>query len=53
MSDADVETKFSILCEGLMDASQRDALLKALWGIDQAADLSNLLNLLAFKSGNG
>ena len=53
MSDADVETKLSILCEGLMDASQRDALLKALWGIDQAADLSNLLNLLAFKSGNG
>jgi 2-methylcitrate dehydratase len=53
MSDADVEAKFGILCEGLMDAAQRDALLKALWGIDQAVDLSQLLNLLVFKAGNG
>jgi len=50
MSDADVESKFGILCEGLMDQAQQGALLKALWGVDQAADLSGLLDLLVFKA---
>ncbi len=49
MTDADVEAKFKILCEGLMDAAQQDALLKALWHLDQAADLTGLLDLLAIK----
>ena len=50
MSDADVEAKFGILCEGLMDKARQGALLKAVWGIDQAADLSGLLDLLVFAA---
>jgi len=49
MTDADVESKFRILCEGLLDHAQRDALLKALWNIDQAVDLSGLIDLLIIK----
>ena len=49
MSDADVESKFAILCEGLMEGTQRDALLTTLWGMDQAADLNALLDLLVLK----
>lgn len=49
MTDADVESKFGILCEGLMGGAQRDALLKALWNIDQAADLNALLDLLVLR----
>jgi 2-methylcitrate dehydratase len=50
MTDADVDAKFRILCDGLMDTAQQDALLKALWHIDQAADLSALLDLLVIKN---
>ena len=50
MTDADVQSKFAILCEGLMDGVQRDALLTTLWGIDQAADLTALLDLLVLKT---
>ena len=49
MTDADVESKFGILCEGLMEGTQRDALLTTLWGMDQAADLNALLDLLVLK----
>ena len=49
MTDGDVEAKFRTLCEGLMDAAQQDALLKALWRLDQAADLNSLLDLLVMK----
>jgi len=49
MTDADVETKFGILCEGLMDKTQQSALLKALWEIDRATDLSGMLDLLEIK----
>ena len=50
MSDADVNAKFSILCESVMGHAQRDALLNALWNIDQAADLNGVLDLLVMKS---
>ena len=53
MTDADVEAKFGLLCEGLMDNTQRDALLKALWTVDQAADLRELLDLLVMQHGAG
>jgi 2-methylcitrate dehydratase len=49
MSDADVNSKFSSVCEGLMEAAQCDALLKTLWSIDQAADLDGLFDLLVLK----
>ena len=50
MTDADVESKFGILCEGLMDGAQRDALLTTLWELDEAADLTALLDLLVLKT---
>ena len=53
MTDADVEAKFGLLCEGFMDNTQRDALLKALWNVDQAADLRELLDLLVMQHGAG
>ncbi len=46
MTDEDVEAKFRILCDGLIGKAQQDQLLNALRGIDQAADLSGLLDLL-------
>lgn len=49
MSDADVEAKFNILCEGLMPVTQRDGLLKTLWQLDQAADLNGVLDLLMLE----
>ena len=48
MTDADVETKLGLLCEGLMSTAQQTALKKAVWQIDEASDLSALLNLLVF-----
>ncbi|MEQ1772673.1 MAG: MmgE/PrpD family protein [Burkholderiales bacterium] len=48
MSDDDVNSKFSAVCEGLMDTARRDALLKTLWGIDQVADLNGMFDLLVF-----
>jgi len=52
MTDADVEAKFNILCEGLMDGAQQSALVKAVWSLDQATDLTGLLDLLVFKNGS-
>ncbi len=49
MSDDDVNNKFSLVCEGLMDAARRDALLKSLWAMDQAASLDCLFDLLVLK----
>jgi 2-methylcitrate dehydratase len=50
MTDADVEAKLAILCEGLMPETQHVALVKALWEIDQASDVQGLLELLILKS---
>ncbi len=49
MTDEDVEAKFRILCDGLIGKAQQDQLLHALRGIDQAADLSGVLDLLVIK----
>jgi len=49
MTDADVEAKLGILCEGLMGNAQRDALLEVLWNLDQAGDLNALLDLLVIR----
>lgn len=50
MSDDDVNTKFAMTCDDALDAAQRDALLDALWRIDRAPDLTNLVDLLEFRS---
>jgi 2-methylcitrate dehydratase len=46
MNDADVESKFAGLTEGLLKADRRDALLRALRDVDQAADIGRVLELV-------
>lgn len=46
MSDEDVNSKFAMVCEGVMPAAQRDALRNALWSVDQAANLDRVFELL-------
>ena len=46
MSEADIEAKFVTLAEPMMKPAQRDALLKALWDVDQAAEIGRVLELV-------
>lgn len=48
MSDADVESKFADLSRDLLAPHQCDALLRALWDVDQAADVGKVLALIKF-----
>jgi len=45
MSDADVESKFADLSRALLAPARRDALLRALWDVDQSADVGRILEL--------
>ncbi|MES2564687.1 MAG: MmgE/PrpD family protein [Pseudomonadota bacterium] len=45
MSDADIEGKFEGLTTNLLTATQRSALLKALWNIDKADDVGAIMDL--------
>jgi 2-methylcitrate dehydratase len=49
MTDADVETKVGMMCEGLIDKTRQAALLKTLWELDQVADAGKVVDLLVFK----
>ena len=46
MSDADVESKFADLSGTLLTPDRRDALLRALWDIDQASDIVKVMDLV-------
>ena len=46
MSDADVESKFADLSRALFAPDRRDALLRALWDIDQASDIVKVMDLV-------
>ena len=46
MSDADVESKFADLSRALLAPDRRDALLRALWDIDQASDIVKVMDLV-------
>jgi 2-methylcitrate dehydratase len=46
MSDEDVSGKFAELSGGLLKAGRRDALLQALWDIDQVADIGRVIDLM-------
>jgi 2-methylcitrate dehydratase len=50
MNDADVESKFAGLTEGLLKPGQREALLRALRDIDKAADVGSVLELVRVES---
>ena len=50
LSAIEVESKFGTLCEGLLSPRSRDALLRALWDIDQAADVGRVIELVRFEN---
>lgn len=49
MSDDDVNNKFRLLCEGVMNAEQSEALLKTLWNIEHAVDPNEMFDLLKLQ----
>jgi 2-methylcitrate dehydratase len=46
MSDTDVESKFTDLSQDLLTPAGRDALLRALWDVDAAEDISRVIDLV-------
>jgi 2-methylcitrate dehydratase len=50
MSDVEVEDKFRRLAAVRLDVRRTDALLQALWTIDQAPDMAAVIDRLAFAS---
>ena len=50
MNDADVESKFGDLSRDLLAPAARDALLRALWELDQARDISQVIGLVTVNS---
>ena len=46
LSDAELETKFSDLCEGWGDAARTRRLLDTLWSVDAISDISTLVDEL-------
>lgn len=46
MSEADIESKFAALAEGILPPVRRDALLKALWEVEQAPAIGPVLGLV-------
>ena len=50
MTDADVEGKFTGLVQGLLPSGRRDALLRALRGVEGAEDIGSVLELVRVES---
>ena len=46
LSDAEIESKFADLCENLLPSAQRESILRALWNIDQVADIGKVIELV-------
>ncbi len=46
MTEAEVEEKFRALCRGSMPAERSEALLNAVWALDRARDVGELLELI-------
>ena len=46
MSDAEVESKFAGLSENLLTSGRRDSIIRALWEVDQAADIGKVIKLV-------
>lgn len=45
LNDADLESKFAGLTQDMLPPPRRDALMSALWDIDQAQDIGNIIDL--------
>jgi len=50
MNDADVESKFAGLTEGLLKPAARDAIVRAVRDLDKAADVGSVLELVRVDS---
>ena len=50
MSDAEVESKFADLSENLLTSGQRESILRALWDIDQVADIGKVIELVRVEN---
>ena len=50
MSDADVEAKFAGLCGDLVGEAERKALLEALWSVDTASNIGDVLAQVKVKA---
>ena len=50
MSDSDVESKFTDLSRDLLTPAGCDALLRVLWNVDAAEDLSQVIELVRVAS---
>jgi 2-methylcitrate dehydratase len=46
MSEAEVESKFRRLCEGLMPDARREAIVNAVWTLEKKRDVGELLGLI-------
>ena len=46
MTEAEIEAKYASLADGVMKPAQRNALLRALWDVDQAAEIGRVLALV-------
>ena len=46
MSEDDIENKFRTLADGLMRPAERDALLEALWAVDESREIGQVLGLV-------
>ena len=46
MTDAEVEEKFRVLCRGVIDSKQCQAILDAVWGLEKTADIGKVLELV-------
>ena len=50
MTDSEIDAKFAAQAERVLSPAQRDALLHALWEIDQAASIRQMLELMRIES---
>ncbi|OFZ90635.1 MAG: hypothetical protein A3I62_02170 [Betaproteobacteria bacterium RIFCSPLOWO2_02_FULL_62_79] len=49
MTDAEVESKFRALCNGLMPADRCEATLQVVWGLERAQDVGQVLELVRIE----
>lgn len=50
MTDAEVEQKVRALCRGVMPAERCEAIVRAVWGLETAPDVRELIGLMAFAA---
>ena len=49
LTDAEVEQKFRAICRGIVRDDRSEAILNAVWSLDQASDIGKLLELIRIE----